>query len=151
MLCRLATTWAHNFPREKRPRRLACYTCEDAGSLSFRARCVCSRIGAGHWRCCASEKMVRGNDELSSCNQTGQTMTCRSQGDICSRPLHFLQASVRAGQKLLDRMSVVANRRAYHRLRSLPAAATSKLIEQLLSAPTRGSRRHDLRTICRER
>jgi hypothetical protein len=73
---------AHIVQCGKRPRRLACYTCEDAGSLSFRARCVCSCIGAGHWRCCASEIMVRGNDELSSCNRTDQTMTCRSQGDI---------------------------------------------------------------------
>jgi hypothetical protein len=40
--------------------------------------------------------MVRGNDELSSCNRTDQTMTCSLPGDICSKPLHFLQARVTA-------------------------------------------------------
>jgi hypothetical protein len=85
------------FQRAKSPIAWPATTREDAGSLSFRARCRCSRIGAGHWRCCASQKMVRGNDELSSCNQADQTMTCRWQGDMCSRPLHSLQASVTAG------------------------------------------------------
>lgn len=76
---RSATTWTHP-QRRQQPHRRARYPRWDAGGSSFRARCRRSRIRAGHWRCCASGRMARGNDELSSCNGTGQTMTCRLQG-----------------------------------------------------------------------
>jgi hypothetical protein len=59
------------FQRRKRPLGLSTPVRGDAGSSSLWACCMCSRIGASHWRCCASGRMVRGNDELSSCNRGG--------------------------------------------------------------------------------
>jgi hypothetical protein len=68
--CPSATTWTHISAQKKAPSYVYCRR-RDAGGSSLRACCMCSRIGAGHWRCCASGRMVRGSDELSSCNGGG--------------------------------------------------------------------------------